>query len=131
MPDWRQRALDAEDELGRLRQIEMREIGARIMARRFWEALKARTGWEAEALFGTDVLRIVDPTFDAVETVYERHRVTIVPCRSILDDASNFGFDILPGQPEMYLGRWPDGSTRNLTRDQLLMMGGQDLAGAN
>jgi hypothetical protein len=37
-------------------------------------------------------------------------------------------FSAGPDQAAMYLGYWLDGSTRNLTREQVLMMGGQEIA---
>ena len=132
--EWRQRALReraraerAEKELETLRGIEGREISARIMARRFWRALSARKGWEAEALFTHEILRIVDPAFDAAMTVWERHRVHVEPCRRGFDETF-YGWLPSDGayRPDAYLGIWPDGSKRNLTRDQLMMMGGLD-----
>ncbi|RHW17210.1 hypothetical protein D1610_11720 [Sphingomonas gilva] len=104
--DWEKRALRAEDQL----------VGAKVLARKMWRTLKARTGWEAEAMFKLQALKLLDATYDAAEAVWEQHRIYVEPCRRILTD-----------QGEMYLGHWPDGTTRNLTRAQLLMMGGQPM----
>ncbi len=115
-------------ERNRAELLEDRVIQLRVMARRLWAALKARTGWEAEALFGHgEELRAADKAFDAAETIWERHHVTITPCRTILDPGGRTGMaDAWPTQHEMYFGLWPDGSTRNVTRKQLLMMAGMD-----
>lgn len=108
-------------------ELEMRLAGAKVMARRLWAALKARTGLEAEALFAEDALSIVDKAYDAAETLWDRHRVSIQPCRQVADSPPvPYADGVWAAQPEMYLGVWPDGSTRNVTREQLLMMGGRD-----
>lgn len=108
--------------------LEEQLIAARVFARRLWLALKARSGLEAEALFAGDELRAADRVFDAVETIWERQRIAVVPCRRLADPSIGMSFmHAGPGPIEMYLGRWPDGTSRNLTRDQVLMMGGQDV----
>lgn len=113
----RSRAAALEDEVIRLR----------VLARRLWHALHARTGLEAEALFDGEDLRIANRALDAALTVWDRQRITIVPIRTILDPGGALAAShSWPTQGEGYLGRWPDGSTRNLTRAQLLMMAGFD-----
>ena len=112
-------------------ELENQLTLAKIMARRLWNALRARTGLEAETLFDRDGLRIADPAFDAAEIVWERQRILVVPCRTALDPGGSDSMaNAWPTQGEMYLGTWPDGNTRNLTRDQVLMMAGMDPAEA-
>ena len=111
----------------RVEELEDQLIMTRVMARRLWNALRARTGLEAEAIFTAESMRIADPVFDAAETVWERQRIHIQPCRTVLDPGGQAGMsDAWPVQGDMYLATWPDGNTRNLTRDQVLMMGGVD-----
>lgn len=116
-------------ERSKVEELEDQVIRLRVLARRLWRTLSARTGLEAEALFDHDhdAMRVADPVYDAAETVWDRQRILIVPCRVILDPGGRASLlNGWPTQDEMYLVRWPDGSTRNLTRAQVLMMGGQD-----
>lgn len=118
-------------ERNQVERLEDEVIRLKLLARRLWDVLRKRTGGEIDALFGDLDLserRAVDRVFDAVETVWEKHKVLIEPCRLVLDSGGDLGWGspAWPTQGECYLGRWPDGSTRNLTRDQVLMMGGQD-----
>lgn len=114
-------------ERSEVERLDDQVIRLRIMARRLWNALRARSGLEAEALFNDEELRVADIAFDAAETVWESQRISVVPCRTALDPAGAMSpLNGWPTQREMYLGRWPDGSTRNLTREQLLMMAGMD-----
>lgn len=114
-------------EQSRCEELENRLIRTQVMARRLWNSLRARTGLEATALFDGDELRAADPAFDAAETIWDRERILIAPCRTVLDPGGAASPYVgWPTQGEMYVGTWPDGSTRNLTRAQVLMMGGQD-----
>ena len=100
----------------------------RALARALWLALREHNRGAPLAVFldakdsdpspGPDVYR-------AIEAVFIRHHVLIVPCRVILDPVTSP--NAWPTQSEAYLGRWPDGSTRNLSRDQVLMMAGMDI----
>lgn len=117
-------------ERDRVEVLEDQVASLKVLARRLWDSLRVRTGGEVDALLGDldrDWRRAVDRLWDAVETVWDRHQVAIEPCRMVLDRRCAGLPTDWPIQHEMYLGRWPDGTTRNLTRDQVLMMGGQDL----
>lgn len=109
----------SKDARARIAELEGQVIVAKIMARRFWAILSARVDLATRMLFADelypDARRVIDLAFDAAEIVWERHRITVVPARIILDD-----------QPEAYLARYPGGESRNISREQLLMMAGMD-----
>lgn len=101
---------------------------ARIFARKLWQALHARSGLEIEHFeLPYEATRMADPAYDAAEIIWKRHRIVIEPCRRILDRKTyGFSSNNAPDQAEMYIGAWPDGDRRNLTRAQVLMMAGMD-----
>lgn len=92
---------------------------ARHLARALWTGLNARRGHELEAieLFSVEAARIADPVFDAAETIWERQRVFIEPSFRILDAQE---------APLGFIGTWPGGEVRHLSRAQVLMMAGMD-----
>lgn len=117
-----QPALDASPQI---RALEYDLVAAQGLARKLWNALKARKGleWDAfdvAAFFGADGARAVDIVFEAAQQIWAAHHVFIEPCSRILD-----------GQIEGrdFIGLWPDGSFRNLSRAQVLMMAGMDAEG--
>lgn len=116
-------------------ELENQVVILRIYARRLWDALRQRNAEAAlEVYFNAnhEGARVIDPMYDAAERIYDQKRIFVVPCRTVLDYSAPFSMNAGWAAPlEMYLGRWPDGSTRNLTRDQVLMMAGMDPSSIN
>lgn len=116
----------------RATELENQLMVAKLMARHLWTVLAARIDQATAVLFAdgvsADARRVIDVAFDAAEIVWERHRILVEPCRRVLDQRVVGVLVPIPAQAEMYLARYPGGEVRNVTRDQLLMMAGMDVA---
>ena len=125
----------SRDKYTRAEQLEGELIVMKLFARRLWQTLATRAGPAMLATFESGLAehhqRVVDVAYDAAETVWERHKILVEPCRRV------FGYDVagvqtgggFPGYPdqgEMYLAKYPGGDERTVTRAQLLMMAGFD-----
>lgn len=119
-----------------IEELENQLAITRVMARRLWDTLRQRNAEAAWAAYvgaklnrEDEELRVMDVVFEAAERIFDSKRIAILPCRTILDPGgapTEFSGLAWPAQSEMYLGRWPDGTERNLTRDQVMMMAGMD-----
>lgn len=92
-------------------------IIARQLAQRLFAALKQRTGDEIACLLEHRALEIVEPSYDAADRLFRHRAIYVEPCRRML-----------PAQPVAYLAIWPDGTTRNLSEDELLALAGMERA---
>lgn len=87
-------------------------IVGKQLARRLWAALKAREGDYLATFLSHDAMEILDPTYQAAAVLFGRG-IYVEPCRRLL-----------PAQPVVYLASWPDGSSRNLSKADLLNLAG-------
>lgn len=109
---------------GRVHELENQVVVAKLWARRLWAALSARTGHSLQAFldatvdgFSGEHRRVLDVDIDAAEIVWERHRVTVVPCRVLIEAQERI---------QHFIVRYPSGESKNINRDQLLWMAGMD-----
>lgn len=121
----------SRDARSRVADLENQVTLAKILARRFWRVLATRVDMATQVLFVHDLSpesrRVVDVAFDAAEIVWQNHRVVVEPCRRLLDPPSNGMPWDWPTQDEMFVARYPGGETKNISRDQLMMMAGMDI----
>ncbi len=117
----------------RLTELEDQLTISRVMARRLWLTLRRRLDGDAvralldvEEALSEEGRRTIDAAFDAARLLWERKRILVEPCRVILEPKPFASWGAGPDQGEMYVATLPDGSSQNVSRDQLLMMAGMD-----